>query len=53
MKTRLRRFTQSPTSRRHTYPRFWEKAIPVFLVLIGVAILILLGVILAVVLGWL
>lgn len=50
MKTRFRRFTPRPTS-RHTYPRFWEKAIPVFLVLIGLAILVLLGVSLAVVLG--
>ncbi len=52
MKTRFRRFTSRPAS-RHTYPRFWEKAIPVFLILIGLAILVLLGVSLAVVLGWL
>lgn len=52
VKTPFHRFTQRPTS-RHTYPRFWEKAIPIFLVLIGLAILILLGVGLAVVLGWL
>ncbi|MCX8024185.1 MAG: hypothetical protein N3A60_03165 [Thermanaerothrix sp.] len=52
VKIRLRRFTTRRTS-RHTYPRFWEKSIPVFLIVIGLAILVLLGVGLAVVLGWL
>lgn len=43
---------QSPHRRPpRRYPPFWERVIPIILILIGLAILVLIGISLAVVLG--
>jgi len=41
-----------PTKNNRKYPPFWEKFIPIFLTLIGLALVVLLLVALSVVLGY-
>jgi hypothetical protein len=43
--------TSSKSSPKRRYPPFWEKAVPVFVVVMGVVILIMLVITIAVALG--
>lgn len=43
--------TSAKSSPRRRYPPFWEKAVPVFVVVMGMVILIMLVITIAVILG--